>query len=145
MTETLDRFALLSELVPDDRRALAEFLTPREIDAGSALFRATEEAEDLYLVTQGALAIRVDGQPIAELGAGEAVGALCLVSVGKRECDAIAAEATQVLCLSRESYLRLRADLPALALQLQEAVLRSFVSLVRNILDDQRVPSASVS
>ena len=145
MTETLDRFALLSELVADDRRALAEFLTPREIDAGSALFRATEEAEDLYLVTQGALAIRVDGQPIAELGVGEAVGALCLVSVGKRECDAIAAEPTQVLCLSRESYLRLRADLPALALQLQEAVLRSFVSLVRNILDDQRAPTASVS
>jgi len=50
-----------------------------------------------------------------------------------------------VLCLSRESYLRLRADLPALALQLQEAVLRSFVSLVRNILDDQRAPTASVS
>ena len=139
MTETaLDQFSLLSELVADDRRALGEFLTPREIDAGSSLFRASEEAEDLFLVTQGSLAIRLDGQPIAELGAGEVVGALCLVSVGRRECDAVAAEPTQVLCLSRESYLRLRADLPALALQLQEAVLRNFVSLVRNILGEKR-------
>lgn len=139
MTETdLDRFSLLSELVADDRRALAEFLTPREIDAGSSLFRTSEEAEDLFFVTQGSLAIRVEGQPIADLGAGEVVGALCLVSVGRRECDAVAAEPTQVLCLSRESYLRLRADFPGLALQLQEAVLRNFVSLVRSILGEKR-------
>jgi len=145
MNPPLDQFSLLAEIVPDDRRALGEFLVPREIDAGSVLFRTTEEAEELFFVTGGSLAIRSEGQTVAELGAGEALGALCLVSVGRRECDAVAIEPTSVLCLSRESYLRLRADLPALALQLEEAILRSFASLVRNILVDARVPSGSVS
>jgi len=138
MNEQLDRFPLLDELVADDRRELAGFLTTREVDAGSSLFRASEEAEELFLVTEGSLSIRSDGQAVADLGAGEVLGALCLVSIGLHECDAVAAQPTKVLCLSRESYLRLRSDQPALALQLAEAVLRSFSSLVRNILVDAR-------
>jgi CRP-like cAMP-binding protein len=145
MSEQLDRFPLLGELIADDRQALAEFLTAREIDAGSTLFRASEEAEELFFVTQGSLAIRSEGQTIADLGAGEVLGALCLVSVGLRACDAVATEPAHVLILSRESYLRLRTDQPALALQLGEAVLRSFASLVRNLLVDARAPSGAIS
>jgi len=144
MNEMLGRIPLLTELIDSDRRTLAEFLTERELDAGSTLFRASEEAEELYLVARGSLAIRTDGQTIAELGAGEVLGALCLVSVGLRECDAVAVEPSKLLCLSRESYLRLRSDQPSLALQLEEAILRNFSSLVRNILVDARAPSAPI-
>jgi CRP-like cAMP-binding protein len=145
MNEQLDQFSLLGELIPDDRRTLAEFLTERELDAGSTLFRASEEAEELFFVTEGSLSVRSEGQTIASLGGGEVLGALCLINVGLRMCDAVAVQPTQVLCLSRESYSRLRADQPALALQLEEAVLRSFASLVRNILVDARTPSGGIS
>ena len=145
MNEQLGRFPLLAELIDSDRRTLAEFLTARELDAGTTLFRASEEAEELYFVTGGSLAIRSEGQTIGELGAGEVLGALCLFAVGLRECDAVAAETSQLLCLSRESYLRLRSDQPALALQLEEAILRSFSSHVRNMLIDSRAPSAADS
>ncbi len=145
MNEQLGRVQLLTELIEADRRNLAEFLTEKELDPGSTLFRAGEEAEELYFVTRGSLAIKSDGQMVGELGAGEVLGALCLVHVGLRECDAVALEATQLLCLSRESYLRLRSDHPALALKLEEAILRSFSSLVRNILVDARAPGAAAS
>ena len=138
MNDSLDQCSLLAELVPNDRRALAEFLTERELDAGSTLFRASEEAEELYFVTGGSLSVRAGGETLGELGPGEVLGALCLVSVGRRECDAVAATATRLLCLSRETYLRLRGDAPALALQLQEAVLRSFASLVRSVTAESR-------
>ena len=95
-------------------------------------------AEELFFVAEGSLSIRSDGQTVADLGAGEVLGALCLVSIGLHECDAVAVQPTRVLCLSRESYLRLRSDQPALALQLAEAVLRNFSSVVRNILVDTR-------
>lgn len=142
MNEKLGRFPLLGELIDSERGVLAEFLTERELDAGSTLFRANEEAEELYFVMRGSLAIKADGQTVGELGAGEVLGALCLVSVGLRECDAVAIETSQLLCLSRESYLRLRSDQPALALKLEEGIVRSFSSLVRNILVDARAPSA---
>ena len=142
MNERLGRFPLLGELIDSERSVLAEFLVERELDAGSTLFRTNDEAEELYFVTRGSLAIRTDGQTVGELGAGEVLGALCLVSVGLRECDAVAIETSQLLCLSRESYLRLRSDQPALALKLEEGIVRSFSSLVRNILVDARAPSA---
>jgi CRP-like cAMP-binding protein len=141
----LDRCPLLSELVADDRRALAGFLEPRELDPGSTLFRAHDEAEELYFVLDGALHVRAGGELVGELGPGEVLGALCLVSVGRRECDAVAAVATRLLCLSREGYLRLRGDAPALALQLQEAVLRSFSLLVRSALNDGTAHSSALS
>jgi hypothetical protein len=47
------------------------------------------------------------------------------------------------LSLTREAYLRLRDDVPALALRLQEAVLRSFSSLVRSVVSDSRAPSTT--
>lgn len=145
MTDPLDRFPLLSELVADDRRALGEFLSERELDAGSTLFRTHEEAEELYFVVDGELSVRAGGETLGELGAGEVLGALCLVAVGRRECDAVAATRTRLLCLSREGYLRMRGDAPALALQLQEAVLRSFSALVRGAISDASGAAAGVS
>ena len=57
----------------------------------------------------------------------------------------VAATPSSLLCLSRESYARLRLDQPALALQLEEAILRSFASLVRSVLVDARSSSAAIS
>lgn len=145
MNDSLNRFPLLGELTEADRRALTEFLSEREVDAGSALFRASDEAEELFFVARGSVSIRSEGQTVAELGAGEVLGALCLVSVGLRMCDAVASEPSQLLSLSRESYSRLRLDQPALALQLEEAVLRSFSSLVRSVLVDAHTSSAPIS
>jgi CRP-like cAMP-binding protein len=145
MSDPLEKFALLSELLPDDRKGLADFLEPRELDPGSTLFRAGEEAEELYFLVDGALSVRSAGDLVGELGAGEVLGALCLVSVGRRECDAVAATASSLLCLSREGYLRMRGDAPNLALKLQEAVLRTFSSLVRSTLSDANAAAAVVS
>ncbi|HTO70801.1 MAG TPA: cyclic nucleotide-binding domain-containing protein [Myxococcota bacterium] len=145
MTPVLDGFPLLSELSAEERVALESCLEARELDAGSTLFRAGEEADALYLVVEGAVTVRADGQGIAELGAGEVLGALCLVSVGRRECDVVGATATKLLSLTREGYVRLRDDLPALALRLQEAILRSFSNLVRGVVEDSRSAPPAVS
>ncbi|HXZ84967.1 MAG TPA: cyclic nucleotide-binding domain-containing protein [Myxococcota bacterium] len=145
MTAALDPFSLVSELSAEERGALEGFLEPRELDAGSTLFRSGEEADALYFVLDGALAIKSEGQALHELGGGEVLGALCLVSVGRRECDVVGATPTRLLALSREGYLRLRGDLPALALRLQEAILRSFSSLVRAAVDESRSAPDPVS
>jgi CRP-like cAMP-binding protein len=138
VTQPLDGFPLLSELTADERRALEGYLEPRELDGGSTLYRAGEEADALYFVLEGAITVRDGGQSLAELVPGEVLGALSIVSVGKRECQVVGATSTRLLSLSREGYLRLRDELPALALRLQETILRSFSTLVRGVLEDSR-------
>ena len=145
MTSPLEGFPLLSEFAADDRAKLEGYLETRELDAGSVLFHSGEEADALYFAVEGALTIRADGQAVAELAAGEVLGALSLVSIGRRECEAMAATPLRVMSLTREQYLRLREELPGLALCLQEAVLRSFAALVRGIVGDSRSPSGVVS
>ena len=138
MTQGLDGFPLLSELTADERSALEGCLEPRELGGGSVLYRTGEEADALYFVIEGLVSIRADGQSLADLGPGEVLGALSTVSIGKRECTVVGATSVRLLTLSREAYLRLRDDLPALALRLQEAILRSFSNLVRGVLEDSR-------
>jgi CRP-like cAMP-binding protein len=138
VTQGLDGFPLLSELSSDELRVLEGCLEARELDSGSVLYRKEEEADALYFVVEGAVTVRENGQSLAELGPGEVIGALSIVSIGKRECEVVGATATRLLLLTREGYLRLRDDLPPLALRLQEAILRSFSALVRGVLEDSR-------
>ncbi|HTO07080.1 MAG TPA: cyclic nucleotide-binding domain-containing protein [Myxococcota bacterium] len=145
MSSPLAGFPLLSELSDENRKVLEGYLEPRELDAGSVLFHSGEEADALYFAIEGTFTIRAEGQSLAELGPGEVLGALSLVSIGKRECDAVCATPTRVMSLTREHYLRLRDDAPGLALRLQEAVLRSYASLVRGVVGDSRSPAPALS
>jgi len=146
VTQTIDGFPLLSELSTEERRSLEYLLEERQLDAGSVLYRTGEEAEALYFVMEGALTVKDGGQNLAELGPGEVLGALSLVSIGKRECEIVGATTTtRLLTLTREGYQRLREDLPALSLRLQEAIVRSFSGLVRSVLEDARAASASAA
>ena len=139
VTHPLDGFPLLSELTADERRALEGYLEPRELDGGSTLYRAGEEADALYFVARGSgHDPRRRPQPGRARSRARCSGALSIVSIGKRECRSSARRRSRLLSLSREAYLRLRDELPPLALRLQEAILRSFSALVRGVLEDSR-------
>ena len=143
MKDDLERFELLCELGGEERRGLAEFLRETEVDAGDVLFQAGEEAEDMYFLVHGALRIETGGRVLGYLNAGEVLGVVSLIQISRRECDAIAQEPSRLLVLSREGYMRLRADLPTVALALQEGILRSFAGHVRVVLADRRASSSS--
>jgi CRP-like cAMP-binding protein len=134
----LDEFALLQDLGDGERHRLEAYLEQRRLEPGQTVFRAGEEAAELYLVAQGRVRIDVGGRPFGALGAGDALGALSLVAIGARQCDAIAEDDVSLLALSREAYLRLRVDAPSLALAVQESILRRFTTSVRAVLDVAR-------
>jgi CRP-like cAMP-binding protein len=93
-----------------------------------------EEAAELYLVDAGRVRLERDGRVLGYLERGDSFGALALHTIGRRECAAIAHDDTRLLSLSREAYLRLRREAPALALELSESILRSFTAGVRAFL-----------
>jgi CRP-like cAMP-binding protein len=142
MIDALRRFDLLAECSGEDLSAIAEVLEERQYDAGEALFRAEDEASELLLVIDGRVRIELEGQVLGELGAGEAIGAASLVSIGTRACDVVAVEPTVVRVLSREGYHRLRSDRPPAALALQEGTLRGMAGLVRVSVRDRRGSSS---
>lgn len=134
MSSALDGVDLIQEWAQADRATLLEFLEPRELDEGRALFRAGEESADLYFVIDGALRLEVSQREMGALGAGEVLGSMSLVGMGDHVCAALATRPSRVLVLSRESYLRLRSDHPAIALQLQEAIVARIAADLRRAI-----------
>ena len=134
MSASLDGIELVQHWAQADRATLLEFLETREVEEGRALFRAGEESSDLYFLIDGALRLEVSQRETGALGAGEVLGSMSLVGMGDHVCAALATKPSRVLVLSRESYLRLRGDYPAIALQLQEAIVARIAADLRRAL-----------
>ncbi|MCP4005837.1 MAG: cyclic nucleotide-binding domain-containing protein [bacterium] len=143
MKKALDVFDLLRELSADDREELAEFVEERELDEGSLLFQSGQAADEMFFLIDGVLRIESERRVLGHLVAGEVLGAVSLVQISRRECDAVAQQPCRIGSLSRESYLRLRADFPSAALALLEGVLRSLSGHVRTVLADRRDKAAT--
>ncbi len=138
MSGPLTKFAFADELTDAEREGLMDLLEERRLNADRPLFRAEDEAEELYLLAEGQLRLSVGGTDLAVLGVGSLLGGASLLAIGERECTATAVTAGTVLVLTRASYLRLRADLPRVALALQESLLREIAGPLRASLADLR-------
>jgi len=130
----LDAFALLHELSKEERGELMTFLEERRFDPGDQIFDVHDESEEMLLVCEGRVRLQSSGVGEGCLEPGHVLGAASLVLVGNRMCAAFADGPVRVLSLGRESYLRLRSDLPRVALCLQEAIVHHFASDVRQLL-----------
>ena len=132
----LSRFAALAEFGESACKQLGEVLEAREFAAGRTLFRAGEEAAEMIFLMQGEVTIKVGGRERGRLSSGDVLAAGSLVLIGKHECTAEAHGPVSVRVLSRESYLRLRADHPQVALDLQEGILRGLSGALRSYLEE---------
>ena len=136
MKALLAKIELLKDIGDDARDQLADLFEERRLDQGRAVFRAHDEAEEMYIVAEGQVRLELDREPLGALGPGDVLGAASLVVIGRRECSAIAQTPVRLLTLTRESYLRLRLDLPQVALVLQEGILRDLANVVRASLPE---------
>jgi CRP-like cAMP-binding protein len=119
---------VLGSLPPGDRDLLIDRFVTRVFRKGQRFVTRGEDVEGLHLIASGAVAIVTDdgGERVAlaTLSAGETVGEVELVLHRAAGTDAIALEPTATLFLSRESFLALVEDHPALVHGLYLTALR---------------------
>ena len=134
MNGVLSKVAVFEQLSAAGRETLVDFLEPRSYEPGFLLFQQGDEAAELIVIAEGQVVLRRGGDEIGRVDVGDCIGGVSLVAIGIRECEAAAEDRVEVLSLTRESYLRLRADHPSVALDLQEAILRQFGGALRELL-----------
>jgi CRP-like cAMP-binding protein len=137
----LSRCRVLGDLTSEQLEALAGLMEPREFEVGGSLFLEGDEAEEVLVIAQGSVRLERERETLGVIGEGEMLGGVSMASVGRRACDAIAAEHVRALALSRGAYTLLRADHPAIALALQDGLLREIAVYVR-ALAESRSPAA---
>jgi NTE family protein len=133
--EFLARTPLFSGLDPELVEQLAAKSHTCHLAAEQWLFREQEPGDAMYVVRAGRLEIvdEADGAVIRELGRGDALGELALLTNSPRSASVRAAHATDLIALDRAEFTQLLQASPALSLALNRSLGRQ--------LRDTRAPA----
>ena len=123
-------------------QAVEERVTSRAVASGDAVFDEGDEADGLYFLAEGRVAVdaRLRGQEsyrrISTIGAGSSFGELALVDGNARSTRIVALEPTICFVLTAETFAELRRRDPASASELVMAIARSLSARLRSSTAD---------
>jgi predicted acylesterase/phospholipase RssA/CRP-like cAMP-binding protein len=126
---------IFGELSEAERAAVAESCTFRAIGGGVLLCRQGSPGTELYIVITGRLrAVRADGaaapRVLGEIGRGELIGEMALMTDGARTADVFAIRDSIVAQLNKAAFDQLITRLPQLVKQIARVMLER-LALVR--------------
>ena len=117
--ELAERFPLFAGLTQEQREVLLLHFTPRTAVPGERLFRAGDDADGVYFIAQGAVAVSVAGRQV-KLGAGEVFGEMALISGQPRSADVTALDYTTLAVLSVRDFRQLLRKYPDIRAQIAD-------------------------
>jgi CPA2 family monovalent cation:H+ antiporter-2 len=115
--ELAERFPLFAGLTQEQREVLLLHFTPRTAVPGERLFRAGDDADGVYFISQGEVEVAVAGRKI-KLGAGEVFGEMALISGQARSADVTALDYTTLAVLSARDFRQLLRKYPDIRTQI---------------------------
>ena len=119
----LEKVPLFSGLSLWSLERIARVASDVEIPAGQLLIEPRAKGSGMFLIQEGNVAVHVIGKRQRILGPGEVVGELALLRRdGARSARVQAKTAVRCLAIDRESFRRLLAEEPKLALAILEVV-----------------------
>ncbi|MEM8950305.1 MAG: patatin-like phospholipase family protein [Pseudomonadota bacterium] len=125
-------------------------LTRLAIRAGGQLFAEGDESDALYVVVSGRLEIRIaDGaagafRPVAQIGAGEVVGELGVLTGERRSASVWAVRDTELIMLGRTAFETLMAESPQSIVSLTRVIARRLVNETRSRKPQPAVKTVAV-
>jgi len=118
----LHRIPLFADLHPEALLPLARLSSYLALAPNELLFAQGSFGDALFIIVHGALRIERNGEPLARLGQGEAVGELAVLDWQPRSADAIADVPTTLLRVERNDLMDL--------LQEKQELLHALIALL---------------
>jgi NTE family protein len=136
IAEFLGTTALFGGLAPGERAALASRFESLTVDGGSILMVEGGRADEVFVVVNGRLRVTVAGVrgeavAIGEIGRGEVVGDMALISDAARSATVTAIRDTSLLRLARQDFLDFITEHPAALLQMTRLLVQRLQSTHR--------------
>ena len=134
MPETsLRDIGFFREIDDDTLSLLEQRLTRLALRAGGQLFAAGDESDALYVVISGRLEVRLeeaDGafRSIAQIGAGEVVGELGVLTGERRSASTFAVRDTELIMLGRDAFENLMVESPKSIVSLTRLIARRLMA-----------------
>src|SRR5215831_3265762 len=124
VADFLARTPLFSDIDPELHMQLAARSHPRHLTAGQWLFREHESPDAMFVVRAGRLEVvdEAAGAVMRELGRGDTLGELALLTDSPRSASVRATRATDVIAIGRADFRELLHAWPALSLALSRSL-----------------------
>jgi CRP-like cAMP-binding protein len=125
--EQLRSAPLFAELSADAIARIRDTVTEFDAPAGSVLIQPGSEGQGLYIVCQGTVAVDTLGAGTVDLGPGECVGELSLLTPAPRSARVSATTDVHGLAISRSEFAKMLAAEPEIAIALLGVLARRLI------------------
>ena len=129
VADMLEKCPLWSGLDRQDFKAIVKISKEQKFESGETIVKKGEEGTGFYLVLEGAVEVRSNGNTLSKLGAGQFFGEMSVVDTQPRSADVVTVEPSRVLFLSAWSFKSLISERPRIAVKM----LQEFVRRLRNM------------
>ena len=120
------------ELKPGEFVKLLCMSERMEVAAGTMLVEQGADVQDMLLLTEGELEVRVNGDSVVSIQPGQFIGEMSFITGDKASADVVAVVPSVVVRCSQESLKRLLENKPGMAIKIQAALGRDVVAKLRN-------------
>ena len=118
----LSSIGLFESLSRDDRRLIAQHAEELDVDEGTQLVRQGEFAYEFFVIENGSAEVVRDGERIAELGPGDFLGEMGIVSQAVRNATVRTTSSSTVIVMTSQDFRAMQRSNPAVASQIEAAV-----------------------
>ncbi len=118
----LQGIPLFESLPRDQRRVVAQHADEIDVDEGTDLVRQGEFAYEFFVIESGGAEVLRDGEHIADLGPGDFLGEMGIVSKAVRNATVTATAASKVIVMSEQAFRSMSQSNPDIASRIEAAV-----------------------
>jgi len=118
----LEGIGAFSGLSRDELEKLARWTFEVEVQAGEELTKEGRLAHEFFVIEDGAVEVRQDGERIAELGPGDFFGEIGLLETERRTATVVATTPLRVIVMSAQEFRQMELELPLIATRVRSAV-----------------------
>ena len=113
--DRLRSIPIFSELSKKELRTVSRLMTEVQVREGRSLTRQGEVGREFMIIMDGTAVVRRGGRKVAELGPGDFLGELAVLSGAPRTADVVATSDMTIETLNRREFMSLLDESAAIA------------------------------
>lgn len=121
-TELLKKVPLFAECSKSELRQLARIADELDLREGTVLTREGRTAHEFFVLVEGTVRVSKNGKKLAELGPGDWLGEIALLTKAPRTATATATSPVRALIITDRDFRKLVADVPSIAMKMLSCV-----------------------
>jgi CRP-like cAMP-binding protein len=131
IAEAVDRIGLFARLTDEQARRLARTLGYESFEPGATVFDQGDPSEEMYILLDGSIDVRIGGSQVGTVGPGECLGEVSLLSQAVHSARAVVREPVEAGVLTRAGLIELVRQRPDIGVALYQNLARGLGDKLR--------------